>query len=454
MANNLDTQFKKLIRDPLLEIELSLPSCLVVTLDALDECEDLRGVLIMIGALIHYAPSLPIKFLLTSSPELVSMLPTLLPRVVQLYQPDQASAQQEIAGYLMGELDGRLSAGQAKLLAEHANGSFIHATICIRFIWSNLFRVGSSGYKPVSAVLETILKQTTTGENQDPLDGLYMKILTSALEDMDLKEPMVQKMKNVLWTILSAQPSQSPSIDILSGLLDLKREYELQLLLGPLQSLLHTYKSGEIVYVTIFHQSFYVFMMDPQRSGMFYRNPTQQSHLLAARCMNIMLDMLQFNIRAKEIACDLDTEISGLLERVEKTISAELVYACRYWGAHVCNTTPSDLLVSTISQLLSHHLLDWMTVLNLKGYIQEGISVLGGVERWIHVSKIVRELYRVGFSTNIAFYNLRNVVHQLKSTALYQTHAILSWRLQIVQHHKVHLRSTYPLCQTGQLQTQ
>ncbi|KAF8593877.1 hypothetical protein BDV93DRAFT_502347, partial [Ceratobasidium sp. AG-I] len=62
-------QFQKLIFEPLLAIERTIPPNLVVVIDALDECDNRDGIDQILMTLLSHATRLPIKFFVTSRPE-------------------------------------------------------------------------------------------------------------------------------------------------------------------------------------------------------------------------------------------------------------------------------------------------------------------------------------------------------------------------------------------------
>lgn len=382
---DLYTQFEKLVQAPLLEAKYSFPTSSqpVILIDGLDECEDIDDVQTLLGTFIRCIPRLPIKILVTSSPELVTTLQkhAMPSRVVHLYHLDQfrSSAQTDITNQLTQGLHGlRSTKGQIDSIATRAMGSFIYATTCARYMWSAELRARALNSEQIPSILDLI--SGPVGNGLSALDRLYMAILMSISEELGLESSEAQTGIFVLQTVICARAPMS--VDTLGGLLRMDQS-ELFQLLGPLFPFLHV--SGDGKTVLIFHQSFCTFMLHPHHSGNFYCDVKQHNHQLALRCLEIMKSTLQFNICGREISCALDSDILGLLDQADQSISCELLHACRYWGYYVENAAPSETLHSYINDFLINDLLHWMEVLNLKRLIHEGVSVLSRVQKWLQV---------------------------------------------------------------------
>lgn len=93
-----------------------------------------------------------------------------------------------------------------------------------------------------------------------------------------------------------------------------------------------------------------------------------------------------FNICGLESSYLFDKDVPDLRGRVDKAISAELFYACLYWGAHLEYSESSQSLVDELYGFLSARLLIWMEILNLKRRIHTGSRSLSRVHTWCQVS--------------------------------------------------------------------
>ena len=69
------------------------------------------------------------------------------------------------------------------------------------------------------------------------------------------------------------------------------------------------------------------------------------------------------------------------MPKIDKAISPELFYTCRYWGAHLKFAGALGYVQSALEEFLSKQLLFWMEVLNLRKSIGAGGHMLTQVQR-------------------------------------------------------------------------
>ncbi|CAE7213449.1 unnamed protein product, partial [Rhizoctonia solani] len=182
----LGVQFKHMIMEPLRMVARSLPSTIVVVIDALDECDDSSGVEQILQVLLEHASKLPVKFLISSRPEYhirqkIQESPQLI-----LHELDHTMVKADIATYLRAELAQKsipVADGQLVALVERAGGLFIYAATVIRYI-----KGGDSSER-----LKTVLKAPSVGQGPTnktkEIDRLYETVLVSALDNEDLEDP-------------------------------------------------------------------------------------------------------------------------------------------------------------------------------------------------------------------------------------------------------------------------
>ncbi|KAF8761573.1 WD domain, G-beta repeat [Rhizoctonia solani] len=186
-SRNMTTQFKRLLREPLLQVKDKIPKHTVVVLDALDECDNLKATRLLFDLIIRSACELPIKFFAASRPEsriqLMSSQVNDIVHISHLHEIESSLVKRDLEVYLHEELACiKPSQQQINQLAELANNLFVYAATAVRYIRSDEAGVYSNER------LFTILNETKyTSKKFSEIDELYTTILTSALENKRLE---------------------------------------------------------------------------------------------------------------------------------------------------------------------------------------------------------------------------------------------------------------------------
>ncbi|CAE6393371.1 unnamed protein product [Rhizoctonia solani] len=380
-SKNIQKQFERLLRDPLSSagVKDAMPGNLVISIDALDECEDRNGVEMILDMLFRHGVNLPVKFFVTSRPE-----PEIYERMKQnansqamlhLHDIEASLVQADIELYLEEELESiSPSADHIKQLAERSGCLFIYAATLVRYI-----KFGKRFANP-RLRLESILGLTTESTKKHAeIDALYTAILASALEETRMEQQEAEVVKLVLRTVLFAQePINVETIAALAGLEDAE---QVGFALQPLRSVLH--QSEDTGLVSTLHASFPDFMFSNERSGEYFCDILEHSQALAERCFVLMKEQLRFNICDLESSFVPDEKVENLQERMKQKISPTLAYACRYWGIHLSLASSSDNLSVMLEDFVSHRLLFWMEVLNLRREMAMGLEAFFKVNQWL-----------------------------------------------------------------------
>lgn len=385
-------QFEKLVRGPLSDVKAMIPSNPVVVIDALDECGDNEGVMLLLSTLMRFAASLPVKFFLASRPEpaiykYMQSSGDYSPTVLRLHDIEESLVAGDIEKYLKDALNPMTpspSDDQIKRLARQSGKLFIYAATVVRYILPSNVSVDSD------ARLKTMLGTGSQGINNSrstrkykELDKLYTAILDAVLNDL-LEEQEIESIKLVLWTAVCAkEPLKTSALASLMAL----TEQQVVSALKPLQSVLHISEKGQLV--STLHASFPEYMLNHLRSDKFYCDKAKHNRVLASRCFEVMQAQLRFNICHLESSFIFDRDVLDLERQIEKYISSVLFYACRYWGEHLTLVDVSDAydLSMKLLEFLAHNLLFWMEVLNLKQCIGTGVSTLRHAQVWLSVSQ-------------------------------------------------------------------
>ena len=358
----LDTkanQLEKLILDPIFKMASFLPSRLVVVIDALDECDsdDAASYVIKLlaNSLSAYTP-LPLRFLVTIRPERhlynFFMQPSTTPNAYRL-DLSNVDATQDISLYITDELGSHLSSTDIDFLVNFSEGLFIAASTVVRFL------------KPSP----TLRLQEVRPYGLSGLDSLYQLIMERAMRE--LSSPREEEFLRVIIgaiVLVSARLSLKALLDLLQQHQEVKK-----LVLDGLRSVVHVPDTPNGV-VHAFHSSFHDFLVNPKYSkSPWFIDTTKYHGVLARSCLERMDRLLKKDI------CHLQKHTKknrdGDVREKVKSLPGDLVYASRYWAGHLAKSKQDDLL-TCLTKFALEHLLHWIEILCLLGFLSEGVEAL------------------------------------------------------------------------------
>ncbi|CUA70046.1 putative WD repeat-containing protein alr3466 [Nostoc sp, PCC 7120] [Rhizoctonia solani] len=368
----LQMQFDALIKDPILQVQHTLPEELTVVIDALDECEDKDSTSRMLQLLLNRSMNLPIRFVLSSRPEPEirdQMTEQVRARLV-LHELNKGEVRVDIKTYLRAAL-AKMEPSEEQLagLAEKAGVLFIYAATAVRYIGYDNFQCDPEDR------LRTILvgsESQEDGENEK-IDRLYTTVLQAALGNQRLRKVERDNMRQVLHTVICARDPLT--VSGLSELLQIHNPNRVRAALRPLWSVLHIIGDSELV--TTLHASFPDFMLNPSRSKEYSCDSDSHNHTLVEHCFSrIKRAKPSFNICGLQSAYLPDRLVPDIKQRVVTTISSDLFYACRYWADHFAAGKYTATLVAQLQDFISTRLLLWMEVLNLRKQMAAGTACM------------------------------------------------------------------------------
>ncbi|CAE6425022.1 unnamed protein product [Rhizoctonia solani] len=380
---DISLQFNRLLVAPLSRTRDALPKNTVVMIDALDEYFDTDNARAILEPLLRYAGELPIKILLTSRPELATVLtPSSTSSSIQLCQIDPSA---DIYMYLDRVLSPVIPSYNIRKLSELAGRQFIFATTIVHYLFPEHERINIKGR--LLAILD-IPTYSSEGSGTR-LDGLYSTILSTAFDNKDPVETNTRQL--VLWTIVHAkEPITAIKIVELLGLIT---QEDVIMAIQPLWSVLHLSSTTGII--SLRHKSFREFLLDPVRSGKYHSNKIEHDEFLACRCFVVMRKLLRFHICDLETSTKLDKDVSDLHDRTTKAISPALSNVCRHWFKYLEIVGPSNKTIECLEDFLQCRLLFWMEVMNLKGWIAEGEGLLLQILHWLSQANVPPEIYQL-----------------------------------------------------------
>ncbi|KAB5591864.1 Vegetative incompatibility protein HET-E-1 [Ceratobasidium theobromae] len=316
-TTNIQTQFERLLIEPLMKVKGAMPDDPVVVIDALDECEDRRGVQRLLDLLFRSAAELPLKFFVTSRPE-PEIYRKMVSRasdsraILHLHEIEKSLVQADIALYLKEELGQFMTptTGQIEQLSQRSGNLFIYAATLVRHV-----QLGE-WLGDYEARLDSLLAASPrSAKLYAQLDGLYAAVLDSVLNSNNLDKEGANEMRVVLQTVVCAQ--EPLDLETLAALAGLDGAQRARTVIQPLRSVLHLSESNGLV--STLHASFPDFMFDGERSGPFFCEIEVHSYALARQCFRIMQAQLRFNICNLESSFVADKDVDDLQDRVTRS---------------------------------------------------------------------------------------------------------------------------------------
>ncbi|CCO36503.1 Vegetative incompatibility protein HET-E-1 [Rhizoctonia solani AG-1 IB] len=387
----LNVQYQKLILEPLVRVQKSLPLDLIVVIDALDECENEDTVGQILSLLLSTTVDLPIRFLMSSRPEaeitrkMTGRLDGQDDARLVLHNLDSSDVRKDIEAYMRSELEGiLLNTAQLRGLLESCGLLFIFASTACRFI-----RRGHETETLEEAVSTICSSVSIPAQRGNPIDILYLTVLKAAFERSNMSKDNLKRTKDILEMVICAIEPMTP--DAIAGLLNLKSGKQVSALIQPLRSVLNVPKATGVV-ITL-HASFPDFMLSTERSSEFCCAQETRHTLMAKACLQ-MVEAIEprFNICTLPSSYLLDNDVEHLDKRASELISPGLMYACRYWTAHLRLGEAGSKLMESVRDFFSLWLLLWMEVMNLGKYMRYGTRIVQDAEKWCAEHKAPEDL--------------------------------------------------------------
>ncbi|KAJ5618518.1 NACHT and WD40 domain protein [Penicillium herquei] len=371
---NLHEQFTKLFLEPLKTISLSQGRLTtVIVIDALDECdgdEDLRVIMRRLFEL-EEVTSIHLRVFLTSRPELRIRLGFSENENHQdliLHEIPQSQVEHDIRLFLEHKLEEiqRDRCLPSDWLGDDHRERLLRMAVPLFIIVATACRWIKEGKHPRQR-LERLLEAKSTGQSQ--MDQIYLPILQRSLgtgnDELEL-ESLMEEFRKIIGTIIFLVTPLS--IESLALLLKVNVE-EISETLDSLHSVL--YIKDEQEPVRILHLSFRDYLLTTQSP---FRIDEQATHEgLASYCLDCMDSRLQRNICQLSSYAIQHEDIDS--QAIEKHLTADLQYSCRYWVHHVQHSK-GRVSMSEVLSFLKKHFLHWLEVLALIGEISKATGII------------------------------------------------------------------------------
>jgi hypothetical protein len=378
-------QARHLLFDVLQRLSSSPPSCVLIVLDALDECnknaQRMHGG-DLIPILVTGLKNVPfVKVFLTSRPEpsieamfMVNDLHSEACTLALHRDIEEKTIQSDIDRYLHSELIKQRKRipnhpdfpreADVRTLVERANTLFIYARTTVEYISDPKGQPD----RRLAALIEA--KPGRTRGQFGRLDDLYSQILRTAHDASGHADEVDTDLRAVLVTLVLVQ-QQLPAHE-LAMIADVDEDQCREYLRHISALLNYEHETNDIV--RLMHLSFPDFLSDSHRcfglSG--YVVDLESDHLrIVERCLEHMNRLLRYDICHIGDPSLLNAEVADLKDRLTQYISATLRYACRFWVTHwlehIRTAGSRSMVPSALEEFCSEHLLHWIEVLSLTG---------------------------------------------------------------------------------------
>jgi len=390
----LREQWNRLILNPLKNAPTQSIQ-LVVVIDALDECDSMEDIqlILLLLAEAKDLETVRIKIFLTSRPE-IPIFDGFRQLSGEAYQDfilhniplDTVNA--DISTFFVQKLS-PLKAKHGlgtpwpderiiEQLVERAAGLFIYAATTLRFIQDGI----DGPEEQLSLILSASKSSRSVTKH---LDGIYTTLLQHSVlgkrGDEQECEQLAGRFRQVvgsLVVIFNTMPARN-----LAQLLQIPPKM-VSRTLDSLRSVLNV-PENESQPVRLFHLSFRDFLQDSQRCrDSRFQIDEKQTHIRLFRKCMLHISQLQENI------CDLwgpgvlITEIPS--DTIQRSIPPHVQYACRYWLDHWRLGNPMEEDIKIIRQFLEQHFLHWLEGLSLIGEVSDGVYMIITLEEILPVS--------------------------------------------------------------------
>ncbi|KIN98727.1 hypothetical protein M404DRAFT_61478, partial [Pisolithus tinctorius Marx 270] len=383
-TSDIVLQWKRLISEPLHQISGHTVGNVLVVVDALDEIgtEPSRRHLLSVLASAQTA-ELPcnVRILVTSRtlPDIEHALNAAQHvRSTSLDDVSTGLSERDVRLFIMKKMGHLRGIGSAEVhgISQKAEGLFEWARLACEFVNASAVKNG--------AVKECVDKVMHIRSGGGLLDAMYQVIL----EDSIPKDgAMLTRFRSVMQQVMSAhEPLHLNTLNKMrSHFPNNEDHYDVIAVLQSMTPLFGgiTDRSSP---VRPLHASFYDFLMDRSRSGVYFID-TSDGKSMAFATLQILRDDLRFNICGLESSYLANAEVPDLSKRIKENIPHHLSYSSRFWTQHL-EKTAFDLALGVLVKAIvgGEKILFWLEILSLLGMVGKGVDALGAVVTWLQVN--------------------------------------------------------------------
>ncbi|TFK34217.1 hypothetical protein BDQ12DRAFT_764135 [Crucibulum laeve] len=373
---SLQKQYQTLILQPAEDAFKGSSEPIILSVDALDECEDAAEITEkFLKAIMDNVPSVTLKFFLAGRPEMAlrtNITSASGSQILRLHEIEDHIVERDIELYLnkqlysIEELREKYTPwppSELKAIVKRAGKLFIYASTAYKYIsyWKG---------NPCDRLEE--LASSTQPLAVKGVDELYTIILNAAFSDLVGREK--KQIQTCLSSIICAQRPMSAAV--CGKLLSITSKGVMKALISLHAVLQVPENNDENERITLYHASFFDFVTSKDKSGTepWFIDIRRGHSELAGKCLSIMNQELCFNIAGATTSYKSNVE-------QDLKISAHLQYVCTAWGDHFLlsadeNGQLSKQLIERTENFLEEKFLYWLEVLSVNEMVTYGSRTL------------------------------------------------------------------------------
>ncbi|KAJ3551274.1 hypothetical protein NM688_g4800 [Phlebia brevispora] len=397
-TTDLRQQFGSFLVEPSRKCTFTGP--IVIVIDGLDECPAAST---LAEILVSRSHELPPNFRVLITARLDTRIFRIFKqsdavRMEDMHATPEETVHEDILRFILAKLhdcvvqmphrldEELLTQGDCESLAKACQGLFQYAAVaCERLLnpppsWTR------------RDCLRDLVDSSTGVEKPKVLDTLYISIL------QQLYDPITntlghERVKRVLALVLAAKtPLSMNSLQHFHLALYPTERYRVQDVLAPLGSLVYGTTDPDKP-IHILHSSFRDFLADESRSHVFYVGSARAHSDMALSSLEIMNNLLRFNIAQLPTSYTFNSDIEELQApgHLSFYVPIQLTYACQHWAVHLTECGANGLRSvhgDALRLFLHENFLFWLEVVSLHGLLSYVFHSLKGlVDGWSTVDE-------------------------------------------------------------------
>ncbi|KAG6329632.1 hypothetical protein ID866_9457 [Astraeus odoratus] len=373
-------QWESLILEPISKVSSVVIGKVVIVIDALDESGLPTSREHILSILRSKVANLPANFriLLTSRPLLDIKEALVKARHVKVTSLDDVPTGHDIHLYVSNKLGpvGGIGDIEIKQIVDKSEGLFEWARLACEFIKPSM--AGETARER----FDHLMKRGS--EDGRLLDSMYHAILESTI---GMRPTALERFRSMMQQLLSVlQPLTMHALGAMRSVFpDAKDRYQVDIILGFMGSLLSGVADQSAPgLVRPLHASFYDFLTEQSRSGIYFVGEVDMHRNLACASLHILQRDLCFNICKLKSSYLCNSEVVDMEERIKDKIPPHLSYSCQFWMKHLqCTPFTTDLALQVESILGGERILFWIEVLSLLNALGSAAANLASVAKWL-----------------------------------------------------------------------